>query len=145
MQGGRASMRDAQRERVLHWQPTGPNQLTHRDYVSKPALRHGSLNSLFQTTNPHGRCRGRCRGGAPHCGTRVPSSRTPRLVISQKGGLVFKAHRLVHHSTLGWRVMKKKKEWRAAHQPSHGLPSFFTMITLEPAGRARRHRVRQGS
>jgi len=25
-------------------------------------------------------------------------------------GLVFKAHRLVYHSTLGWRVIKKKKE-----------------------------------
>ena len=26
-----------------------------------------------------------------------------------RGGLVFKAHRLVHHSTLGVRVIKKKK------------------------------------
>ena len=26
------------------------------------------------------------------------------------GGLVFKAHRLVHHSTLGLRVIKKKKK-----------------------------------
>jgi len=26
-----------------------------------------------------------------------------------RGGLVFKAHRLVHHSTLGLRVTKKKK------------------------------------
>ena len=26
------------------------------------------------------------------------------------GGLVFKAHRLVYHSTLGWRVLKKKKK-----------------------------------
>jgi len=26
-------------------------------------------------------------------------------------GLVFKAHRLVHHSILGLRVMKKKKGW----------------------------------
>jgi len=25
-------------------------------------------------------------------------------------GLVFKAHRLVYHSTLGWRVIKKKKK-----------------------------------
>ena len=25
------------------------------------------------------------------------------------GGLVFKAHRLVYHSTVGWRVIKKKK------------------------------------
>ena len=27
-----------------------------------------------------------------------------------RDGLVFKAHRLVYHSTLGLRVMKKKKE-----------------------------------
>ena len=27
-----------------------------------------------------------------------------------RGGIVCKAHRLVHHSTLGWRVMHKKKE-----------------------------------
>ena len=26
------------------------------------------------------------------------------------GGLVFKAHRLAYHSTLGWRVIKKKKK-----------------------------------
>ena len=27
-----------------------------------------------------------------------------------QGGLVFKAHRLVYHSSLGWRVIKKKEE-----------------------------------
>ena len=27
-----------------------------------------------------------------------------------RGGLVFKAHRLLYHSTLGWIVTKKKKE-----------------------------------
>ena len=27
-----------------------------------------------------------------------------------RGGLVFKAHRLLYHSTLGLRVIKKKKE-----------------------------------
>jgi len=27
-----------------------------------------------------------------------------------RGGLTFEAHRLVNHSTLGWRVIKKKKE-----------------------------------
>ena len=30
-----------------------------------------------------------------------------------RGGLVFKAHRLVYHSTLGLRVMKKKKKFGA--------------------------------
>ena len=27
-------------------------------------------------------------------------------------GLVFKAHRILYHSTLGWRVMKKKRRIR---------------------------------
>jgi len=27
-----------------------------------------------------------------------------------RGGLVIKAHRLVYHSTLGWRVIKKREE-----------------------------------
>ena len=31
-----------------------------------------------------------------------------------RGGLVFKAHTLVYHSTLGSRVMKKKKEFFAS-------------------------------
>jgi len=35
-------------ESVLHWQPTGPNAMNHRDDASGPASRHGSLNSLFQ-------------------------------------------------------------------------------------------------
>jgi len=41
-----------------------------------------------------------------------------------RGGLVFKAHRLVYHSTLGLRVIKKKKKFRrrgsvaASHQPA---------------------------
>ena len=32
-----------------------------------------------------------------------------RNVNRFRGGLVFKAHRRVYHSTLGWRVIKKKK------------------------------------
>ena len=42
--------RNPQRGKVLYWQPTGPNPLNHRDDFSGPALRHGSLNSLFQVT-----------------------------------------------------------------------------------------------
>jgi len=33
-----------------------------------------------------------------------------RDVLRFRGGLVFKAHRLVYHSTLGVRVIKKKKK-----------------------------------
>jgi len=32
-----------------------------------------------------------------------------RNVKRFQGGLVLKAHRLVYHSTLGWRVIKKKR------------------------------------
>jgi len=35
-----------------------------------------------------------------------------------RGGLVFKAHRLVHHSTLGLRVIKKKRVGTGAHSIS---------------------------
>jgi len=31
-----------------------------------------------------------------------------------RGGLVFQAHRLVYHSTLGWRVKKKKTRGHTA-------------------------------
>ena len=39
----------------------------------------------------------------------VPESPDLGLVKRFRGGLVFKAHRLVYHSTLGLRVIKKKK------------------------------------
>ena len=38
----------AERESVMDRQPTGPNPLNDRDDFSRPALRHGSFNSLFQ-------------------------------------------------------------------------------------------------
>ena len=56
---------------------------------------------------------GQCRGviDTVHNLARLVK-RDGRVVYVQRfrGGLVFKAHRLVHHSTLGWRVVKKKKE-----------------------------------
>ena len=36
-----------------------------------------------------------------------------------RGGLVFKAHRLLHHSTLGLRVIKKRR--RRRYNPKRGL------------------------
>ena len=38
------------------------------------------------------------------------------------GGRVFKAHRLVYHSSLGWRVIKKKKKF--VFEPSLRLDLF---------------------
>ena len=39
-----------------------------------------------------------------------------RNVKPFRGGLVFKAHRLVYHSTLGLRVIKKKRERERARE-----------------------------
>ena len=57
-----------------------------------------------------------------------------------RGGLVFKAHRLLHHSTLGLRVIKKKKkkvaglaiQLAARNQPSVGCEIFLFFINLKP-------------
>ena len=43
-----------------------------------------------------------------------------RNVQRFRGGLVFKAHRLVYHSTLGSRVIKKKGPERASPEGSSG-------------------------
>jgi len=45
----------------------------------------------------------------PHVST-PPHGAAP-LQLRFRGGLVFKAHRLVYHSTLGLSVIKKKKNW----------------------------------
>jgi hypothetical protein len=39
------------------------------------------------------------------------------LTLWSLGGLIFKAYGLVYHSTLDWRVIKKKKIWNLA--PAH--------------------------
>ena len=44
----RGRLTGAGAERVIHWQLTCPNPLNHRDNFSRPALRHGTLNSRFQ-------------------------------------------------------------------------------------------------
>ena len=48
------------------------------------------------------------------CGTQVPLPPLLRRNVQRcRGGLVFKAHRLVYHSTLGLRLIEKKKEGRS--------------------------------
>jgi len=45
---------------------------------------------------------------------------------------VFKAHRLVYHSTLGWRVIKKKKTNAGArHPPRRGATMLLKWSNLE--------------
>jgi len=43
---------------------------------------------------------------------REASSVSHQSALRFRGGLVFKAHRLLYHSTLGLRVIKKKKRGR---------------------------------
>ena len=54
-----------------------------------------------------------------------------------RGGLVCKAHRLMHHSTLGLRVIKKKKKGRPApparRRRRSGMSAPRTVITLNQA------------
>ena len=54
--------------------------------------------------HPHDRC--------------LRSGRGFRNVQRFRGGLVFKAHRLGYHSTLGSRVVKKKKKWHRSEEKS---------------------------
>ena len=44
--------------------------------------------------------------GSTSCSRHAPLGRNVKRF---RRGLVFKAHRLLYHSTLGWRVIKKKK------------------------------------
>jgi len=37
-------------------------------------------------------------------------------VLLFREGLLFKAHRLVYHSNLGWRLLKKKKHREVGHR-----------------------------
>ena len=45
-----------------------------------------------------------------------------------RGGLIFKAHRLVYHSTLGLRVIKKKKKKKRARRKKAGASSIVIPI-----------------
>ena len=58
-----------------------------------------------------------------------------RNVQRFRGGLVFKAHRLLYQSTLGLRVIKKKKSRSALPSPVPGQARrvlLFFFITLKP-------------
>jgi len=67
-----------------------------------------------------------------------------------RGGLVFKAHRLLYHSTLGSRVIKKKKKFvPAAHDryrssQYHGALPIRLQATIRLECFDRRPRMLQG-
>jgi len=75
--------------------------------------------------------------GARH-GQRLEEQLLRRNVKRFRGGLVFKAHRRVYHSTLGWRVIKKRRsEHFALRRNDLGeilntgprVSLFFTLVT----------------
>ena len=49
-----------------------------------------------------------------------------------RGGLVFKAHRLVHHSTLGlWVIKKKKKKLNTLSSPANPATRWSATLVVE--------------
>jgi len=46
------------------------------------------------------------------------------------GGLVFKAHRLLYHATLGLRVINKKKQFGEAHEQVLTRPEPYPAVLL---------------
>ena len=58
-------------------------------------------------------------------------------VSVQRVRLVFKAHGLVYHSTLGWRVITKKKKYSTSpvrDSPPPAAPSSLLLSSLELSG-----------
>ena len=55
----------------------------------------------------------------------------PRNVKRFRGGLVFEAHRLLYHSTLGLRVIKKKQASMLLPNLT-GVPSELAFMTINP-------------
>ena len=65
-----------------------------------------------------------------------PKPYTRRNVKRFRGGLVFEAHRLVHHSTLGWReIEKKKKKKTKVKIPIPQAPSINDAVHPSPKER----------
>ena len=52
-----------------------------------------------------------------------------------RGGLVFKAHRLLYHLTLGLRIMKKKKKERRNATPGEESGNPVKLIGQLPENR----------
>ena len=86
---------------------------------SAPTLSHArpsSASGVFGGLNPKGGCkeawgmRGMCSAAPIPPLIRGADQLLRRNVHRFRGGLVFKAHRRVYHSTLGSRVIKKKKK-----------------------------------
>jgi len=62
-----------------------------------------------------------------------------------RGGIVFKAHRLLYHSTLGWRVMKKKRKLPVLYALSSIDSGVVFRVEVQGAGLGLGVTVRTGS
>ena len=64
-----------------------------------------------------------------------------------RGGLAFEAHRLLYHSTLGLRVIKKKKKHVLVGRPCRSFLTLFGYTNLVSPGRegeVQKGQVREG-
>ena len=88
-----------------------------RKRVRKGEVRHLSFRLCFNNLNLEANARWAYYSDANG------SEKAPRFCLRHRrdgqvqitvkwfqGGLIIKAHRFLHHSTLGWRVMKKNKK-----------------------------------
>ena len=96
-----------------------------RQVTCWPSACSGCASIAF-SSNSRSTCK--YSGISAICGSRVSSlglQLLRRNVKRFRGGLVFKAHRIVYHSTLGLRVIKKKKFRGSAprHQVTRALNS----------------------
>jgi len=80
---------------------------------TRARLRYTATRRRRQTARPS------APRSRPNANTSTRSFFLIFIVQRFRGGLVFKAHRLLCHSTLGWRVITKKK--RSSRQTA-GLP-----------------------
>ena len=91
-------------------------------YTPERVALHALIESLYTPDTRVGKRRGTCRGATAEQRFR--------------GGLVFKAHRWLFHSTLGSRVIKKKKKERHLFcaLPLHSAAQRQPERTRAPAG-----------
>ena len=88
-----------------------PSILVYKDKRAPLLRRHYQFSAL------DGQSLGRLGGNQP----------THRNVQRFRGGLAFKAHRLLYHSTLGLRVIKKKKKNQSTPRRKHVSGSSLSL------------------
>ena len=96
-------------------------------------MQHGTHASVgwrvfvFMLVRDHTHIHVGANGSGPPA---LPGRRAPMCTCP--GELVFKAHRLVYHATLGWRVIKKKKAGDLLRREHRGVPETGTNMSEVP-------------